>query len=164
MDSRFLNFICACVPGVGYMYNGLQRKGFEALILFICVTSVFDFFGIGLLSAVIGFPLWFYCFFDTFNVYRRRMSGEYIEDTGFIYQLTGRDYFNRENVDPNMRSVATMNSRGAKFVGVVLIVVGAIILSQRILDFEIWRTVRMYIVPVLFIFGGAYILLKDVRR
>ena len=75
--SKFLLFIFALIPGAGYMYLGLMRKGVIAMtLLFISPILVNFLWWYGILFYV---PiLTFYCFFDSFAI-RRKM----LEDAEF---------------------------------------------------------------------------------
>lgn len=147
-NDRLVNFILACIPGVGYMYNGLLIKGLELLGIFIMAPVILDFAGLDELVPVIIIPLWFYGFFDTFNVARRRESGEVIQDRGFI--LGNNRAFNGQLQDNSM-----------KFIGILLIVLGILSLTSRILrTMNLMFIVKSYLIPVFFILLGIYIILR----
>ena len=61
-ESRTLNFICSLVPGVGFMYNGLYKKGISFIILWFLIVKFDNFLGLSLFSPIILIPIWFYCF------------------------------------------------------------------------------------------------------
>lgn len=44
MERRngFLTFLTSLIPGVGYMYLGLMRKGIEAFLVFLLVPRILD--------------------------------------------------------------------------------------------------------------------------
>ncbi|WP_055669216.1 hypothetical protein [Desnuesiella massiliensis] len=148
-NDRFVNFILACIPGVGYMYNGLLLKGLELLGIFIMAPVILDFAALDELTPVIMVPLWFYGFFDTFNVARRREAGEVIQDRGFI--LGNNRAFNGQLQDNSM-----------KFIGILLIILGILSLTNRILrTMNLMFIVKSYLIPIFFILLGIYIIFKD---
>lgn len=82
--NGFLTFLTALVPGVGYMYLGLMRRGVEALIIFLFLGKFFDLIFLNEIGDLLSIILWFYCFIDTFNLANRINRGEYIPDSDFI--------------------------------------------------------------------------------
>ncbi len=144
--NGFVNFICACIPGVGYMYNGLLKKGLELLIIFLLVPVVLDIIGLSSLEAVIMVPLWFYSFFGTYSVVNRQQSGEAIQDESIFLGNKGLN----------------MKNANMKICGFGLILLGTLSILNRILkDMDIWYMVRSYVAPIVFIALGVYILLKN---
>ena len=83
--SSFLTFIASLIPGLGYMYLGLIKKGIQAMVVFFLIEPLFRFIGLGGLSSIISIPLWFYLFFDTFNIARKIDRGEFVSDSDFIF-------------------------------------------------------------------------------
>ena len=71
--SSFLTFCCALVPGAGQMYLGMMKRGVSLMILFALFTAVSGFFNMGILNVFLP-VIWFYSFFDTFNI--RAMNEE----------------------------------------------------------------------------------------
>lgn len=148
-NNGFLNFIFACIPGVGYMYNGLLKKGVEILTIFIAAPILLDLFMLGDLIPLVIVPLWFYSFFSTYNIIRRREAGEVIEDQSVLF---GTDKIK-------------LQQGNMKLLGVILILVGAFSIASRILrELHIWNVIRGYAAPVVFIILGLYILVKNIKE
>lgn len=82
--NSFLTFLTALIPGVGYMYLGLMRKGVEALLIFLVLRRFFDIMSLSAIGWLLSVVLWFYCFIDTFNVAHRINMGEFVPDSDFI--------------------------------------------------------------------------------
>lgn len=64
--NRFFTFCFACIPGAGQMYLGMMRKGTLIMGGFMacCILG-----GMGLVFLLAVLPvLWFYAFFDTWNI------------------------------------------------------------------------------------------------
>ena len=150
--NSFLNFICACIPGVGFMYNGLIKKGISVLVMFMIALEVPSMLYIHSLQPILALPIWFYSFFTTFDVYKRINNGEYIDDKVIIGEET------LENI------IISKNFR--KVIGVALIVIGAFACMRSISeDFNIiphfeYRF-RRYVGPVALIALGFFILMKS---
>ena len=78
--NGFLTFCCSMVPGIGYMYLGLMKRG----LFFLC-SFFFCWYLAGAFSsdvAVFGaFVIWIATFFDTFRHHHKIRAGEYVEDS-----------------------------------------------------------------------------------
>lgn len=164
MQNRngLLTFIAACIPGVGYMYNGLIKKGAQILLLFMLIDPVFHFVGLGFLSALIKIPFWFYTFFDTFSVTRRIDRGEFIPDSEFIF----KNYVDMDNFgEKNSIFSGKINKQGWMIIGAGLIGLGVLALfNQLFINNDIYKWFRFhatqYFMPILFIVIGGLILTK----
>lgn len=76
--SSFLTFCFAFIPGAGQMYLGFMKRGVSLMSVF----SLFIFFAGWLDLSPLIFPavvIWFYAFFDTFNL-------RYLPDDEFYAQ------------------------------------------------------------------------------
>lgn len=148
--NGFLTFIFACIPGTGYMYYGLLKKGLDMLMILIIASILPDVLGIGILSPLIIVPLWFYCFFDTFNVARKYERGEILEDKSVFTEKTNivsSDFLN--------------NNKILKITGWVLIILGIFAIMNKVLEqFGYYDIVKAYLIPIIFIGIGVYILVK----
>jgi len=160
--SNFLTFISSLVPGLGYMYLGLMKKGIQAMVIFFLINPLFSFIGLGWLADIIQIPLWFYLFFDTFNIAHKLDRGEFVSDSDFIFNqyhhLSKRENLSDDNVN-NMRD------KGGLIIGSVLVIIGVLSIINKlfpnnaIYDF-IKQSIGTYFVPVLFVFVGVYLLVK----
>lgn len=150
--NTFLNFIFAFIPGVGFMYNGLYKMGISIMILFFIAAGIGDFLIMDTFAAAIMVPLWFYSFFKTFEINRRLLSGEYIEDK-FLFTNTQEISF---------------KGNYTRYIGIAFVFIGAYALLRRFaedfLDFRIMDYVSSYIGPVIFIIIGAWILTKGLSK
>lgn len=161
--NGFLTFIFALIPGVGYMYYGLVKKGIEALIIFMLIPPVFETLNMGWIGSIIRIPLWFYFFFDTFNVSSKYNRGESLQDSGF---------FIKDDREINEETIKNINSKLPQnkwiIVAWLLIILGVYSVLNQILDASIFYmvkdTVRNCIVPVLLIFSGIYLLFKSNKK
>jgi TM2 domain-containing membrane protein YozV len=158
--SSFLTFLTALIPGVGYMYLGLVKKGIQILALYLLIEPVFSILGIGFLSAIVKIPIWFYTFFDTFTVANKIDRGEPVPDMDLIfnkYMKNGSQVvLDREKLGKNFSLI----------VAIGLIVVGGIaILHNFSIGSPLYGLIRSfvstYFIPVLFVLGGIYLLFKN---
>lgn len=158
--SSFLTFLTALIPGVGYMYLGLVKKGIQILMLFLLIEPIFNILGIGFLTFIVKIPFWFYTFFDTFSVANKIDRGEPVPDMDFIFNKYMKDgsqvAFDREKLGKNFSLI----------VAIGLIVVGAIaILHNLSVASPLYGLIRTYVstyfIPVLFVLGGIYLLFRN---
>lgn len=113
-------FCFACFPGAGQMYMGMLRKGSALMLAFFGVVFLMGFFNLGFLGVFLP-VLWFYAFFDTFNI--RYMTYEEIKhaDKEFLNGLSNTD------------TMQKFLKKKHKWVGIGCIVFGAYILYQEFL-------------------------------
>lgn len=156
--NRFLTFIAALIPGVGYMYLGLVKKGVQTLVLFLFAKHFFPLLGIGFLGDIILVPFWFYTFFDTFNIASKINQGEQVDDSGFIFSKHSDSSFNISNLFEDRR--------GFLILAWVLIFFGVLAIANRMLEgstfyYLVMSYIKVYFFPVLLIGGGIYMLIKE---
>ena len=161
--SGFLTFIAALIPGVGYMYYGLVKKGAEALIIYLLISPVFNMLSMEWIGTMIKIPLWLYLFFDTFNVANKYRRGEELQDSGFIIK------------DDTPISAETIGSIGSKLpankwnlLAFLFIFIGIVAVLNQILGqnvfYVIRATIRNCVIPALLIVSGFYILIKSNKK
>lgn len=156
--DKWLLFISAIIPGVGYMYLGLIRKGIEALILFLIIGPIFRLIGISWLTNIVRFPFWLYTFFTTYEIAAQQDLGVYVPDTDFIHIKKP----NNKNINMNDKNITILKN----VLAAVLIIAGLIvILNKAFAGNEIYNLIisyiKTYLFPVLLIFGGLYILFRN---
>lgn len=158
--SGFLTFLTALIPGVGYMYLGLVRKGIQVLILFLLIDPVFHALGIDFLTFIVKVPFGFYTFFDTFATANKIDRGEPVPDMDFIFNKYMKDgsqvAFDREKLGKNFNLI----------VAITLIAIGGIAVLHNLYETSklyglISSFISAYFIPVLFVLGGIYILFRN---
>lgn len=150
MKTRFnglLTFMFALMPGAGYMYLGLTRKGLESMLVFLTAAVLPAWVGLEAVSAILGFSLWFYFFFETFAVRNRIEEGIEVPDEGYS------DVFSE------------LGDKKFVFLGVGLVIIGGLALLNNISNDLVYlesfrRYFTEYLPPVLMIAAGAYLLLR----
>lgn len=167
MNNRnsFITFITACIPGVGYMYHGLIKKGVQVLFLYLIIGHILSFVGLGFLSYLIKICIWFYTFFDTFAIVNKINRGEYVPDSEFIFKnYVNMDSSTQNNVPWNER----INKQGWIILGSALIILGVLaIFNQIFINYDIYKFIRSYVsqyfIPIVFIVIGLSILFKKIK-
>ena len=154
----FLTFLAALIPGVGYMYLGLIKRGVQALVLFLLIEPLFNILGIGGLSYLVQIPFGCFTFFDTLYLARRIDMGERVEDTDFIFSYHNFSDFSKGGVD-------RMRKRALNAAALILIALGVLAIVHNLFGgTELYRLVMHYVrslfMPVLLILAGVYILIR----
>lgn len=163
MEKRdgFLTFLTALIPGVGYMYLGLVKKGIQFLTLFLIVRLTLGMLGMNILSFIASLSIWIYTFFDTFNIAAKLDRGERVEDIDYVFDKNNSSYTHSEGVK--------LNRKFAMTAAWCLIAIGAITILNKVFELnELYNLFKGYLskyfFPVLLIFAGIYILFKNKRR
>lgn len=163
--NEFLTFVTACIPGVGYMYNGLKIKGVQILVLWLLISPVLNIVGLDFMETVIKLPFWLYTFFDTYNLAHKIDRGETFTDSEFVF----KKYMDFNNYSENGGSKTVFNGKVKKegwlFLGWGLVILGALGLINRLfINFDFYRlirsTINQYFIPAVFIFLGAFLLFR----
>lgn len=158
--SSFLTFLTALIPGVGYMYLGLVKKGIQILLAFLLIKPLFRILGISFLTGIVWIPIWFYTFFDTFSVARMLDLGQPVHDTDFIFNRYVKDgeypVVDRNKVGKNLIMI----------IGVALILLGSFAILNNLLQHNlIYQWIRNYVstlfIPVVLVLAGIYLLFKN---
>lgn len=153
-ESTVINFICSLIPGAGFMYNGLYKKGLSFIVIWFLLINLNGFLGMYMFLPALLVPIWFYCFFKTFEVNRKVRRGEYVED-GYLFVKQGEE----------------LNSGGnaPRYIGIALVSIGILaIISNVFRDFfitlNIMQYVRPYIGPSMLILIGVSILVYNFKK
>jgi hypothetical protein len=156
--SSFLTFLSALIPGVGYMYLGLMKKGLEALAIYLLIEPVFGIVGLGF-AGILKVIFWFYTFIDTFNLANRIDHGEIIMDSSFVMDK----FMNNNGTKVNNFEVSSKKLWNV--IGILFIVVGIIaILDKTLVGFDVYYHVKsmisQFLLPTLLVVFGGYLLFK----
>ncbi len=150
------------IPGLGYMYLGLMRKGIQAMIIFFLIEPILGAIGLGCLANIIQIPLWFYLFFDTFNIAQKLDRGEFVNDSDFIFN---QYHYLSKKENLNDDSLENMRDKGGQIIGSALVIIGVISIINKLFPNNsiynfIKQSIGTYFVPVVFVFVGIYLLIK----
>ena len=158
----FWLFIFSLIPGAGEMYMGFKKQGISIMLLFWGVFAVGSCTGMDWLIFLIPI-IWFYSFFNVHNL--KSLSEEEFYSVEDSYVL---------HMDKLIGDVDTLLTHHRKLTAIVLIVFGASILWNNLVDF-FYMILPGYLVEVLgsfayhlpqlviavaIIFAGIYILTR----
>lgn len=143
--SGFWTFVFSFIPGGGYMYLGLMKRGLQTLILFfgsIFVGLVLRFQEIIPLALPV---IMFYTIFDTRAIWKQMRQGLPVEDEDLL-------------------DLGIWEQRG-RVVAYVLIVIGALILLNNLFPYYYFTEILFRLLAPLLIIGlGVYILYRNTRK
>jgi len=143
--SRFWAFMLSLVPGGGYFYLGLMKRGLQTMVVFFGAIFISAMTHIEPLAAFVVPIMVFYSIFDTQQLLSRMNEGQAVEDKELF------DWGRWEN------------KRG--LIGGALILLGLLALLENLMPFYINLYAVQRFIPSLVIIGiGAYILYRNTAR
>lgn len=119
----FWLFIFSLIPGAGEMYMGFKKQGISIMLLFWGVFAVGSCTGMDWLIFLIPI-IWFYSFFNVHNL--KSLSEEEFYSVEDSYVL---------HMDKLIGDVDTLVTHHRKLTAIILIVFGASILWNNLVDF-----------------------------
>ena len=158
----FWLFIFSLIPGAGEMYMGFKKQGISIMLLFWGIFAVGSCTGMDWLIFLIPI-IWFYSFFNVHNL--KSLSEEEFYSVEDSYVL---------HMDKLLGDVDTLLSHHRKLTAIILIVFGASILWNNLVDFfymilpgylaEVLGSFAYHlpqlVIAVAIIFAGIYILTR----
>lgn len=126
--SSFLTFVFSLIPGAGEMYLGMMKKGVAIMCAFAGVFMLAAILGMGILSCILPI-IWFYSFFDTFNVKRLTMAERKIADDEFadeLYIFIQKDW-------------KTLLGSRKHLIGIVVLIIGVYVIFANIVRPILWQ-------------------------
>ncbi|KNF07501.1 hypothetical protein CLPU_16c00570 [Gottschalkia purinilytica] len=147
--SKFWVTIFSFIPGAGHMYLGLMKKGLQFMVLFFGVLAIGSVLNTESAAFIISSIVWFYSFFDCYHSRKKVERGE---------EITEEDLF----IETSLYKL------NPKHIGAGLVILGGILLFQRIIDkliqlqlisIDIY-VIRSFLAPLVLIGLGLYILKK----
>lgn len=139
LNKRSITLALSIIPGAGHMYLGCQKKGLIIMGAFFFSIFFMGWLGISLLLFLLPL-IWFYSFFDAMHT----ADG------------TNEEIKNQVIIFPDIKP---------EWVGFALIVIGVMIILERILypliDYEFRRYIQTSIVSLIFIIAGVCMLAKN---
>ncbi len=139
LNKKSLALALSVIPGAGHMYLGYQKKGLIIMGAFFFSIFFMGWLGISLLLFMLPM-IWFYSFFDAMHI---------SDDS--------KDEVKNETLElPDIKP---------EFAGVGLILIGIMILLERVLypliDNYIRRYIQTSMVSIIFIAVGIYMIVKS---
>jgi len=152
MINNIIFFFFSLIPGAAQMSMGLFRRGVQLMVTTIGAFTLLLSFNTEQLIPVVCFPLWFFSFFDGYNIRKQIASGNTVNDE----EVYSYDIF----------------FRNKKYSGIGLLVLGLIGLfntfpSSIVISFigvnnqAVYWSLRRSFVPLLLIVFGFYFLFKS---
>ncbi len=143
--SRFIAFLLSMIPGGGYLYLGLMKRGLQAMLLFFGTIFVSATIQMEALTALVLPIIFFYTVFDTQQLVKKINHG---------YQLEDRELFDWGSWE-SKRNI----------IGLILIVIGAVALINNFAPYIIpYRFVKNMLFPLLIMSIGIYILYRNTGK
>ena len=145
VKSKFWAFVLSIIPGAGYMYLGLMKRGLQAMIIFFSIIFIASTLNFDEMAPLLLPILLFYTIFDTQQLVRRISEGYHVEDVALVElgQWT------------NWRNI----------IGYGLIILGVLSLLDNFLPYYLNYNIMQRVVPPLLIIGlGLYILYRSTHR
>ncbi|MEA4962524.1 hypothetical protein [Lutispora sp.] len=155
MIRDILFFCFSLIPGAAHMSMGFFKRGVQLMITTIGAFSLLISFNTEQLVAVVCLPLWFFSFFDGYNIRRQIAAGNTIKDEEvYSYDI----FFNNK-----------------KYLGLGLLLLGLIGLINSLPNSliislfgvrsqNIYWMLRRSIVPLFLIIIGLYLLIKSRKK
>ena len=119
----FLLFIFSLIPGAGEMYMGFKKQGLSIMLLFWGVFAVGSFTGMDWLIFLIPI-IWFYSFFNVHNLKSLSEEEFYSIEDSYVFHM-----------DELAGDISSLVSHHRKLTAILLIILGASILWNNIVDF-----------------------------
>lgn len=119
----FWLFIFSLIPGAGEMYMGFKKQGLSIMLLFWGVFAVGSFTGMDWLIFLIPI-IWFYSFFNVHNLKSLSEEEFYSIEDSYVFHM-----------DELAGDISSLVSHHRKLTAILLIIFGASILWNNILDF-----------------------------
>lgn len=149
---EFIFFCFSLIPGAAQMSMGLFKRGMQLMITIFGFFAILAYFNAEELILVICIPIWFFSFFDGYNIKKHKEAGEEIED--------------KEVYDYNLFL------KNKKLLGTGLLLLGILGLANAIPSHTIvtlfgqnasnfYWIIKRSTIPVFLILFGAYLLAKS---
>ena len=119
----FWLFIFSLIPGAGEMYMGFKKQGLSIMLLFWGVFAVGSFTGMDWLIFLIPI-IWFYSFFNVHNLKSLSEEEFYSIEDSYVFHM-----------DELAGDVSSLVSHHRKLAAILLIIFGASILWNNVVDF-----------------------------
>lgn len=144
MKTRFIAFLLSLVPGGGYFYLGLMKRGLQTMVIFFGSIFLGGISNLESLTAFVVPIMIFYSIFDTQQLLKKMNEGQLVEDKELF------DWGRWE-------------SKG-NILGTALIVFGIFALLNNVMPYFLNYHLISKIVPPLVILGiGVYILYRNTK-
>ncbi|MCM1991993.1 hypothetical protein [Oceanirhabdus seepicola] len=151
-QEQILSIFLSIMPGAGHMYLGAMNQGVQIMTSFLVLLYLSNLTGV-MLFLIGSIIIWFYSMFDMVH----RVSGSSIYDDGeefILFTIVRR---------------LTVNSNSNKVIGILFVLVGALIIGNKIilpelfryLDHRVISLAKMGFISLIFILVGFRLIFKS---
>ncbi len=141
--DSFLTFLFSLVPGAGQMYMGFMKRGVSLMSVFFFLIFLSSWLSIGTIMFILPI-VWFYSFFDVFNLRSIPDDEFYAQEDDFIILPE----FSRSKLN-------LLHDKYNNIIAVILIVIGFSILWNNLYGL-FRRLLPYYIYEVIYTFGHYF--------
>lgn len=86
--NKLVFFMFACMPGAAHMQMGLFKRGMQLMLTFIGGIVLITYTNMESFIPLVIIPTWFFSFFDSYNLRKKMLAGENVEDIeAYNYQF-----------------------------------------------------------------------------
>lgn len=124
--NGFFTFCCALIPGAGEMFLGYLKRGLSLMIIFALVAGIAMSYGFEIVAVLLP-VIWFYSFFDTFNLKSKIETDENIPADDFLFHLSSNG------------DLEQLLKKRHKFIGAALIFIGGYTILDRAFMRWLWQ-------------------------
>lgn len=143
--SRFIAFVLSMIPGGGYLYLGLMKRGLQAMLLFFGTIFVSAMIQMEALTALVLPIIFLYTVFDT---------QQFVKKINLGYPLEDRELFDWGSWE-SKRNI----------IGIILVIIGAVALINNFAPYIIpYRLVNNVLPPLVIMSIGIYILYRSTGK
>lgn len=145
MKTRFVAFLLSLVPGGGYFYLGLMKRGLQTMVIFFGSIFLGGISNLESLTAFVVPIMVFYSVFDTQQLLKKMNEGQSVED---------KELFDWSRWE----------SKG-NIVGAALILFGIFALLNNVMPlFLNYHLISKIVPPLVILSVGVYILYRNTGR
>lgn len=144
IKSRFWAFVLSLVPGGGYFYLGLMKRGLQAMLIFFGTFFAGAMANLDPLPAFVAPIMIFYSVFDTQQLLRKMNEGQAVEDRELF------DWGSWESKRP--------------VIGAALIILGLFALLNNLAPYLFPYILNRFVPPLVIVGIGVYILYRNTGK
>lgn len=124
--NGFFTFCCALVPGAGEMFLGYLKRGLSLMIIFALSAGIAMSYGFEIVAVLLP-VIWFYSFFDTFNLKNKIETQENPPADDYLFHLSANSDFEQ------------LLKKRHKIIGTILIFIGGYTILDRVFMRWLWQ-------------------------
>lgn len=155
MVRQVIFFCFSLVPGAAQMSMGLFKRGVQLMVTTIGAFTLLLSFNADQLIAVVCLPLWFFSFFDGYNIRKQIAAGSMVNDE----EVYSYDLF------LSNKKVLGLGLLMLGLIGLINTFPSSVLISLFGVNFQnMFYSLRRSIVPLLLIAAGCYLIFKSRKK